>query len=193
MALTLHFVRHGRAQDVDGRCIGHTDRAVSEAGEAEIEALARLLDPHDLPCFSSDLIRARESADRLTTGSVTLEPRLREMNFGEWEGRTWSELEQADSRRMREWMAEWTTIRAPGGESFADVVDRVRSWLHELPRDTSRHLVVAHAGSIRAAAVVLLDLPASRAFSLQVDHAHVSTFAISAHGATLAAWNSRGF
>jgi alpha-ribazole phosphatase len=193
VALTLHFIRHGRAEDVDGLCIGHTDRGLSEAGHKEIEAFARRLDVHDLPCISSDLVRARTSAERLTTGPITLDPRLREMNFGEWDGRSWADLELADGAQLNEWMADWTTIRAPGGESFDDVVVRVRSWLDELPQDETRQLVVAHAGSIRAAAVVLLELPPSKAFALQVDHARVSTFSIAPHGATLSAWNSRGF
>lgn len=193
MALILHFIRHGRAEDVDGLCIGHTDRPLAEAGLTEIEALARRLDTHDLPCISSDLARAHASAERLTSGAITLDPRLREMNFGEWDGRSWADLEVADGAQLNEWMSDWTTIRAPGGESFADVVARVQSWLDDLPRDEARLLVVAHAGSIRAAAVVLLELPPSKAFALQVDHAHVTTFSIASHGATLSAWNSRGF
>lgn len=127
----------------------------------------------------------------LTSGRVTVDARLREMYFGSWEGRTWAELEEQDGPALQEWMQDWTTFRAPGGESFADVVLRVASWLTDLPRDGVDHVVVAHAGSIRAAAVVLLDLPPSRTFSLAVDHAHVSTFSLSANSATLLRWNSR--
>lgn len=191
--MILDFIRHGQAVDMDGCCVGHTDRALSERGRDAIEGLARRLDSVAMPCFSSDLTRATESAARLTYATVALEPRLREMNFGAWEGRRWADIEATDSERLQAWMMDWTTVAAPGGESFADVVARVRSWLDELPRDDHRHLVVAHAGAIRAAAVVLLDLPPARAFSLQVDHAHVSTFSLSPHSATLRSWNSRGF
>jgi len=193
VALTLHFVRHGKAQDMDGFCIGHTDRALTDQGRDEIESLARRLDVQDIACISSDLVRASASAERLTMGHVTTEPRLREMHFGTWEGRTWAELEATDGPGVQEWMADWTNVRAPGGESFADVIVRVRSWLDSLARDDTRLLVVAHAGSIRAAAVVLLDLPPARSFLLQIDHAQVCTFVLSSHGASLRTWNSRTF
>ena len=161
MALILHFIRHGRAEHVDSVCIGHTDRPLADAGLNEIEALARRLDTHDLPCISSDLMRAHDSAERLTTGAVTLDSHLREMNFAEWDGRSWADLEVADGAQLNEWMSDWTTIRAPGRESFAGVIARVRSWLGDLPRDagtaaghrTCRQYPRGGGGAARTAAV----------------------------------------
>jgi alpha-ribazole phosphatase len=193
VALTVHFVRHARATDVEGRCIGHTDRELSLAGLAECATLASSCVVRDMRCISSDLRRAQATAAQLTTATVALEPRLREMSFGDWEDRTWAELEENDGTRLSAWMQNWTAVRAPNGESFADVVLRTREWLATLPRDGSDLLVVAHAGSIRAAAVALLDVPESRAFSYAVDHVHVSTFTLSTHGATLLRWNSPRF
>ncbi len=193
MTTILDFVRHGHPVNVDGYCFGQTDRPLSEQGRDAIESLARRLDAVNQPCVSSDLLCARESAARLTYAPVSIEPRLREMHFGEWEDRTWAEIEAQDPARLQSWMTNWVSERAPGGESFTDVVARVRNWLASVPTNGSRQIVVAHAGAIRAAAVVLLDLPPERAFGLQVDHAHVSTFSLSPDGATLRAWNSRVF
>lgn len=189
--MILHFVRHGRARDVEGRCIGHTDRPLALEGRTELKALRRQLASSPAHFVSSDLRRARESAGRLTTAPVAFDPRLREMYFGAWEGKTWAELEEREGPALQEWMQDWTTIRAPGGESFGDVIVRVGSWLAGVSRDGPDHVVVAHAGSIRAAAVLLLDLPPSRAFSLAVDHAHVSSFSLDSDNATLLRWNSR--
>jgi alpha-ribazole phosphatase len=191
--MILHFVRHGRASDVDGRCIGQTDRPLSDAGRAEADALARTRRVMDLPCISSDLARATETASHLTSALIVEDSRLREMHFGEWEDRTWADLEATDASRLQAWMQDWTTVRAPNGESFTDVILRVRAWLDACDRSSGEHVVVAHAGSIRAAAVTLLELPPSKAFSLTVDHAHVSTFSLSSHGATLLRWNSPAF
>ena len=191
-AMILHFVRHGRAKDVDGRCIGHTDQPLAHEGRTELKALRREFASSHAQFVSSDLRRARESAGRLTTAPVVFDPRLREMYFGSWEGKTWAELEARDGPALEEWMQDWTTIRAPDGESFSDVIVRVGSWLASVPRDGPDLVVVAHAGSIRAAAVLLLDLPPARAFSLAVDHAHVSSFSLSSQSATLLRWNSRG-
>jgi broad specificity phosphatase PhoE len=162
------------------------------AGRRECLALARQLRLPNVTLISSDLDRARASATLLTASPVITEPRLREMHFGDWEGKYWAELEREDGDFDGEWSDEWTTIRAPGGESFDDVIERVAAWLDALPLTGGDFLVVAHAGSIRAAAVVLLGIPPARAFSLTVDHAHVSTFELSSHGAALIRWNSSG-
>jgi broad specificity phosphatase PhoE len=126
--------------------------------------------------IASPLARARESAAVLAEPwslAVEAEPRLAEMDFGEWDGRTWDDIEQEDGGRLAEWMAAWVSVAAPGGESFADVAARVSAWAGELPRAESA-LVVAHAGSIRALLCTLLELPLEAAFRLRVDHARVS-------------------
>ncbi len=191
-ALRLHLVRAGSAIDAENRCIGQTDLPLSKAGMRESRLLVRQLRLTNATVISSDLRRARHTAEMLTGDHIIEEPRLREMHFGEWEGATWAELEeQVGAPPLRE-SATWTTIRPPGGESFADVVARVSSWLAALPRDGGDYLVVAHAGSIRAVAVLLLEIPPSRAFSLALDHARVSIFELSPRSASLIQWNSSG-
>jgi broad specificity phosphatase PhoE len=196
--MIVHFVRHARAEGVDGRCIGHTDVPLSAAGRDDARATGIRWDLAAggvLRCLSSDLIRAKETAALLLPSSGhTHDARLREMDFGTWDGRTWADLETTDATRLQRWMADWTTERAPDGESFADVIARVRSLIDALPRHTDDNtLIVAHAGSIRAAAVVLLDLPPQRAFSLAVDHLHLTSFSLSATSATLTRWNASAF
>jgi broad specificity phosphatase PhoE len=189
----LHFVRDGSASHAYGRCIGQTDLDLSVAGRRECRLLARNLPLAHAVCISSDLQRARSTASMLSAGPVIAEPRLREMHFGEWDGRTWAEIEPGSPDITPPWPDDWTTIRAPGGESFDDVVHRVTLWLEALPRDGGDFLIVGHAGSIRAAAVVLLGIPASRAFALALDHASVSTFELTSNGASLIRWNAPGF
>jgi broad specificity phosphatase PhoE len=191
--LRLHFVRDASAARADGRCIGQTDLRLSASGRRESLALAHRLALPDATYISSDLERARATANLLTVSPVISEPRLREMHFGEWEGRYWADLDVTDGIYAGSYSDAWTTVRAPGGESFDDVVARITQWLEALPRTDGDLLAVAHAGSIRAAAVVLLGIPAPRAFSLALDHAHVSTFELTAQGASLIRWNSPGY
>lgn len=191
--LRLHFVRDGSAVRAEGRCIGQTNLRLSAVGRKESLALARRLDLPYATYISSDLERARATASLLTTSPVISEPRLREMHFGEWEGRHWADLDSSEGVYSGDYSDAWTAIRTPGGESFDDVVARTTEWLDALPCSGGDFLVVGHAGSIRAAAVVLLGIPASRAFTLALDHAHVSTFELTAQGASLIRWNSPGF
>lgn len=174
--MILYLVRHGAAMDCEGRCVGRTDAALSPAGAAPLHALRDGWPEAPGRVIASPLARARSSAAVLAESwrlPVATEPRLAEMDFGEWDGRTWDDIERADGGRLAAWMSEWVSIPAPGGESYADVAARVSSWAGELPRQEST-LVVAHAGSIRALLCTLLELPLDAAFRLRVDHARVS-------------------
>ncbi len=180
----LSLVRHGVAAGAEGRCIGHTDLPLAPGAR---DALVRLANewprprPPRLVC--SDLTRARESAEVLATVwdhplPVPTDPRLREMDFGAWEGRTWAELERDDAPAFGAWMAEWQTARVPGGEGFGDVIARVASWLGEQATGGGELVVVAHAGSIRALLVHARGLTRDEAFRVRVDHASVTRIEI---------------
>ena len=185
--MILYLVRHGAAEGCEGRCVGRTDAALSRAGAAPLHALRDGWREAPGRVIASPLARARESAAVLAERwslHVEAEPRLAEMDFGEWDGRTWDDIEQADGGRLAEWMSAWVSVPAPGGESFADVVARVSEWAGELPRAEST-LVVAHAGSIRALLCTLLELPLDAAFRLRVDHARVSAVRLGSRGCEL--------
>lgn len=174
--MILYLVRHGAAEGAEGRCVGRTDAALSPAGAAPLHALRDGWREAPGRVIASPLARARESAAVLAERwslPLELDPRLAEMDFGEWDGRTWDDIERADGGRLAEWMSAWVSVPAPGGETFSDVVARVSEWAGELPRAQST-LVVAHAGSIRALLCTLLELPLDAAFRLRVDHARVS-------------------
>jgi broad specificity phosphatase PhoE len=184
----LVLVRHGQAVGADGICLGQADAPLSPEGARAIEAL--VADPKGSVArrvnaagrvFSSDLARAAESARLIAAvGGVTVspDPRLREMDFGAWNGQPWSAIESSDAERFGAWMAGWTTEATPGGERLGDVVRRAAEWLGEVvvgrtkPGETV--LVVSHAGWIRAAVAHLRRLPMTQLFDLPVDHARAT-------------------
>ncbi len=177
--LTLHLVRHGAAEAAEARAMGHTDPPLSAEGQSQVEGLAERSNLKPDRLISSDLRRAHETATLLGR-RWDLEPardaRLREMNFGSWDGKLWSEIESADAAGLRRWMENWVAAPAPGGESFSDVAIRTRKWLDEIQSAPPRNLVVvAHAGSIRALLCHLLGAPLEAAFGFAVDRACVST------------------
>ena len=204
-ALTLHLVRHGAADGAAGRCIGHTDLPLSARGRADVARLAAGWPaPPPARLVASDLARAQASADALLGAwwgaagapapAVAVDARLREMDFGRWEGRSWAEIERDDAVAMHAWMRDWQDAAAPGGEGFGDVVARAAAWLADEVRaaadgasggcgdpdapDDGRRVVVLHAGSIRALLVHALGLPRALAFRLRVDQARVSVLRV---------------
>lgn len=176
--LIIHLVRHGAAQAAKARAMGHTDPPLSAEGQTQVERLAERSNLKPDRLISSDLRRAHETATLLGR-RWGLEPardaRLREMNFGSWDGKLWSEIETADAAGLRSWMENWVTAPAPGGESFADVATRTRQWLDEIQSTPESLVVVAHAGSIRALLCHMLGAPLEAAFGFAVDRACVST------------------
>src|SRR5919109_2911778 len=150
---TLLLVRHGETDwNRDGRWQGHSDRPLNELGQRQASELAESLDGVDV-IYSSDLVRARETAEILGAQlgvEVRLDRRLRERSFGAWEGMTMDEIEQ----RFREALDRWRTgegFGADDAEPFEEFGARVRSFVEDVlgrhPQETV--LVVGHGGSIR--------------------------------------------
>ncbi len=144
MSLELWLVRHGEtACSRDGVLAGWTDVPLTANGVAQAEAVRPLLAGERFAgAWCSDLQRAMATA-RLAWGVAVADPRLREINFGEFEGQAWATLDPA----VRNAIATFDGFRPERGESFDEAFVRVRGFLDGLP--AGRHLVVTHGGVIR--------------------------------------------
>lgn len=155
----LAFLRHGRtAWNAERRFQGRTDIPLSEEGR---KALAGLALPPDLAgarCHVSPLVRAGETAVLLGI-AATVEPRLIEMSFGRYEGRTRDELRADPDEGMAENEAKGLDFRPPGGESPREVQARLAPWLVELGQAGGRHVAISHKAVIRAALALAYDWP----------------------------------
>ena len=193
--MKLHLVRHGLALDADGRAMGHTDAPLSPEGTEQIARLVATWPRAPSRIWSSDLRRARETAERIGQRwdvAPAIDARLREMNFGEWDGRFWNALEREDPERLKYWMENWVTERVPGGESFTLLSERVRDWYAQcLANLAGEIVVVAHAASIRALLCHLLEVPLSKAFEFPVDRLRISTVEIAESGVRPLALNGQ--
>jgi len=142
--LELWMVRHGESlANTGGQLSGWSDVSLSERGEAQARALRPLLEGREFDgVWSSDLLRALTTA-RLAYGEPAIDRRLREMHFGELEGRRWDAIDPAE----RDAILAFVDYAAPGGESIADLRERVLGFVGALP--DGRHLVFSHGGAIR--------------------------------------------
>ncbi|MBX6323115.1 MAG: histidine phosphatase family protein [Rhodospirillaceae bacterium] len=148
----LAVMRHAAtAWSAARRLQGRTDLPLSEAGRA---AAARLPLPPPIDRFvrvSSPLARARETAALLRpVAPFSIEPRLIEMDFGAWEGRTLAEIRAADGAGAARREAMGLDFRAPGGESPREVQARLLPWLVALGGRGEDTLAVTHKAVIRA-------------------------------------------
>jgi broad specificity phosphatase PhoE len=151
----LSLARHGETDwNLEHRWQGHTGPPLNEHGRQQARELAAQL--HDIAAiYSSDTIRAQETAEIVGASlglRVRTDPRLREVNFGEWEGLTRREINERFADAFSRWEA--LELAEPnGGESDATMAERVIRALTDIAREQSdrRVLVVTSGGPIRAA------------------------------------------
>src|SRR3954471_7786829 len=134
--LTLVLTRHGLTDrsEPEQHLGQRIDISINEAGRRQAAALAHRLSAVRFDrVLSSPLFRARETAEIIAPGTtVEADPRLKEMDYGAWEGLTYSQLEERDAATRREWELAPDRLSCPGGESGNEVADRVRSFLSDL-------------------------------------------------------------
>jgi broad specificity phosphatase PhoE len=151
---TLLLVRHGETDwNRVGRWQGGSDTQLNDLGREQARALADQLDGDIDVVYSSDLARARETAEIVAAKlglEVRLDPRLRERGFGGWEGLTTTEIEDRFGDAHRRWLAG-EGAGADDAETFEDFSARVNHFLADLVRlhPDDEVLVISHGGSIR--------------------------------------------
>jgi len=165
----LILVRHAEpSEDARGRCYGSLDVGLSDEGREHAAQLPAALAHLDYDAvYTSPRVRALQTAEPLARGMrVVPDDDLRELDFGDFEGRRYDEIEASEPELFRAWMQTPTRVRFPGGESFADL--KIRA-LRALERIRARHesaLVVTHGGVVRAAVAGWLDIPDEAIFRL---------------------------
>jgi alpha-ribazole phosphatase/probable phosphoglycerate mutase len=173
----LLLIRHAEPDEAArGRCYGRLDVGLSPTGLASAERLADGLRPVELDAvYVSPRLRAVQTATALG-GSRVVDDRLRELDFGQFDGRTYDEIEREHPEFFRSWMETPTLVRFPGGESYAELRERVSVALDDIVTASNDKTValVSHGGVIRAALAIALGLPDDRAFALALGYARIS-------------------
>ena len=167
----LLIIRHAATDwNEAGLMQGHADRPLSEAGRAWCRA-ARLPDDwRGAQCLSSPLGRAMETA-RLLGLDPAPEPRLIEMDWGNWEGRSLEALRASEGEAMARNEARGLDFRPAGGESPRDVQRRLAPLLAKIDMPM---IAVTHKGVLRAlyAMATGWDMTGKAPDKLRNSHAH---------------------
>jgi alpha-ribazole phosphatase/probable phosphoglycerate mutase len=149
----VFFIRHAETE-MAGRYCGHSDPDLNAQGRAQLTRLSRLLAEEMLDTvYSSDLRRAASTAEAIVAARNIpqgLRPALREINFGDWEGLSWEEIERLDPEYAQKWVKSYPQLSAPSGESFEDFERRVITEVnHLMDRSRGPIAVVTHGGVLR--------------------------------------------
>ncbi len=174
----IYLLRHGETLwNRDGRQQGQRDSPLTRRGISQAEAMGRRLrdeieDPRPWAVVASPLGRAWQSAAivsevlGLDPRAIALDARLAEMRFGAWEGRSFDRIDADQPGILARRAADKWQFRPPGGESYADLSDRVASWLSPIPA-WAKFIVVCHGGTGRVLRGRFANLPPEATASLE--------------------------
>lgn len=163
----FYFIRHGETEwNAERRLQGGRDIPLNDRGRRQAAQCGGTLrdlfasrgkTAADFAFVSSPLSRASETMEivrsvlGLAAAGYAIEPRLAELSFGRWEGMTYREIAATDHSALRVRERDKWNFRPPDGESYADLLTRVRAWHDEVKGDV---VVTAHGGVARAVMVM---------------------------------------
>lgn len=170
------LIRHAPVHNPDNVICGSSDREADTGNRAAAAALAAGL-PADALWLTSPLRRSRQTAQALWSrnprlaDTAVVEPALTEQDFGAWEGISHDTAALRDAEAAARFWRDPARQAPPDGESFATVMERTAAALRRLTDShAGRDLVaVIHAGSIRGALALALDLTPEAALRLRID------------------------
>jgi broad specificity phosphatase PhoE len=173
----LVFLRHGEtAYNAENRLQGQLDIPLNARGREQARAVGRTLGARIKSeidrleaagaFIASPLERARETME-IARGAIglpparyALDPALKELTFGAWEGLTWREIEARDPKGVRARKGDKWSFVPPSGESYAMLAERLRPWLDGLTGDA---FVVSHGGVARALMTLIAGVAPAKA------------------------------
>jgi probable phosphoglycerate mutase len=173
--LTLVLTRHGLTplSNPEQHLGQRIDIELSPEGRRQAQKLAiRLRGVEFDRIITSPLVRARDTAEIVKAdrdNPLEYDPRLKEMDYGHWEGMTYDQIAQRDAEYRARWEADPASLPCPGGESGNDVAARTRAFLTDLLDDhVARHgphaaeefavLAVGHSSTNRILCCVAIDI-----------------------------------
>ena len=188
-APTIYYIRHGETEwNADGRLQGTRDSSLNDLGRRQAADAGSILaelfardgrSGQSLAFVASPLGRARSTME-LVRGALELPPadcsiddRLREIDYGRWEGSTLKQIQASDPEVFAKRQADKWTVPPPGGESYAAVQIRMREWYDSLLVDT---VAAAHGGTARALMVALGIETSASAADLTIEQGAVYVF-----------------
>ena len=180
--MNLLLIRHGETSwNQEQRYQGQQDSPLSELGLAQAAKTAAFLARMKIDViYTSDLLRAKLTAEAIARPhglTPIADPRLREINFGVWEGLTREEVQARYPELFSARFRDNINVRVPGGELPGEVAERLAEFVQELQ---SKHLhqniaAVSHGGALRLLIATLLGMPLEKSYCLRMDNLGIPT------------------
>lgn len=196
--MKLWLVRHGQTQaNLDGVYSGISETPLTELGAGQATAIGNMLKSVTFDkVLCSELGRAQHTMRLLLEPrefAVHIEPRLNEMNFGDWELRHHRDLQQLDAQNYAAWCQDWQNVIPTNGEGFQRFSQRVQSLANEFIalNNEDNILIVSHQGVLSLFIASLLNMPPASLWHFVIEQGAWSVIEIRDGFATLKTLNNR--
>ncbi|MDR6464948.1 alpha-ribazole phosphatase family protein [Chryseobacterium sediminis] len=164
--MEIHLIRHTAVENPENLCYGFAEMPLRKDYPEDFNRL-EIDDDYDI-VVSSPSQRCCLLADYFKLDYQTDE-RLREMNFGNWEMKKWTDIPEEE---INPWYKDFVNIKATDGENLVEMQARVFSFWNEfvLKNDINKILIITHAGVIRLILQTVLQFPLENMFNIQIDY-----------------------
>lgn len=188
----IYLVRHGQTEwNKQKRYQGSKDIELDETGLDQAEKLAeKLKNIQWSKVYSSDLQRARKTAETVINKSnlnipILEVPELREMHFGDWEGETFTSIEEQFPEKVSAFFSDPTPQIIPAGENAETFRERVVKGFEEILTNGSTEdtiLAVSHGGTIRVIVCEVMGLPLKEMWEIEQGNTAINILEIGKDG-----------
>ncbi len=193
------LARHGQTDlNKSGVYLGRGDISLNDTGRKQAQKLCdQLAGVRFDAVYTSPLIRCRETACIVAPDYSPIQiDGLMELNFGEWDGRHYEEIQKTDPSAWLSWTENGIDGAPPGGESARAMYERVEKVILDIARRhekaDARVLIIAHGGTLRAIAAWAVGLGAEGMWRFLCEPGSLQKFVIDNGYAYVSLWNQTG-
>lgn len=169
--MDIYLIRHTTPAIERGTCYGFSDLDVANTFIEEATRIKQLLPGKPFAVYASPLQRCSKLARFLFEDDFTVDDRLKELNFGDWEMQRWDDI---GPDALQAWMDNYVYVRVPGGESYEDLYKRSIAIFNEVVARGKDAVIVAHSGVIRSLLAYVTNTPLDKSFELRVEYGRIA-------------------
>ncbi len=171
--MAIYLVRHTPTILPKTVCYGQLDVGLQTPYSLLFDAVLKQLPTQINTIYSSPLIRCKLLANFIAkknnAAKLNFDDRLKELHFGDWEGKSWDAL---PPNELNPWMEDFVNISVPNGECFKDLYSRSVAFFQTITNNNNT-IIISHAGVIRSILCYLNNKPLVDAFSFKCDFGEV--------------------
>lgn len=182
--MDLYFLRHTTVAVDNDVCYGQTEIPVASSFLQEASDTMKLVpDKMHAVYFSSPTRRCIQLAEFISKRPSMQDPRLSDLNFGTWERKKWSEI---DEEELESWMSDVIYKAPPEGESYEQLILRVKDFFEEVITKNYKTVVISsHASIVRAILSYVLEIPYQRTFDMQIAFGSITKISVDGASVTV--------